>query len=137
MAGRRVRREVEVLLGGYRDKEGEVRVHCMNPGCRWHNGDGTIGCNNPRALHIHHKNGGGNADRKDHPGSSFYYFVLKHPKRFMLICANCHEIKTDAAGQRRGANLHKESALVRRSKQIEGQPLRRVKSKALLTAPRN
>jgi hypothetical protein len=127
MAGRRVRREAEVRLGGYRDKEGEIQVHCMNPGCRWHNDDGTIGCNNPRALHVHHKDGRGNKDRKDHPGSSFYYFVLNHLESFLLICATCHEIKTHEAGQRQGANLHKENALIRRSKQVEGQTLRRVR----------
>ena len=129
VAGRRVRREAEVRLGGYRDRDGEVQVRCMNPGCRWHNDDGTIGCNDRRALHIHHKDGGGNEDRKNHPGSSFYYFMLREPERFLLLCATCHEIRTHEAGQRQGANLHKEAALIRRSQQIDGLPPRRVRKR--------
>lgn len=32
---------------------------CANPDCRWHNDDGTIGCNDVRALQFDHKDGGG------------------------------------------------------------------------------
>jgi hypothetical protein len=127
--GRRVRREALVRLGGYRDHKGEIRVRCASPDCRWHNDDGTRGCNDERALHIHHKDGSGNEDRTKHPGSSFYYFVLREPEHFLVVCANCHEIMTYQKGQRRGQNQHKRLALVRASKQVPGQPPRRIRAK--------
>lgn len=101
--------------------------HCVGTTCRWHNDDGTIGCNDERALHFHHKGGGGSAARKQSKDSlrQIYYQVLKGSIRFELLCACCHEITSKP--QKQGARLHKQAARVRRSKQIAGQPERRVR----------
>ena len=128
---RRLRLECIEILGRYRDDEGEVRSdpRCKNPDCRWHNDDGTIGCNDMRALQFDHKDGGGSAERSAGriSGGRLYGEIKKHPERFQLLCATCHEIKKKVENQAQGARQHKQPARVRRSQQIEGQPVRRVR----------
>jgi hypothetical protein len=128
---RRLRLECIGILGRYRDHQGEVRndPRCKSPDCCWHNKDGTIGCNDKRALQFDHKDGGGSKERKTGKieGNRLYYAIKKHPERFQLLCANCNEIKSK--GEKQGARLHKLPQLVRRSQQIEGRPVRRVGEK--------
>jgi hypothetical protein len=101
--------------------------HCVGTTCRWHNEDGTIGCNDERALHFHHKDGGGSAARKQSKDSlrQIYFQVLNGSLRFELLCACCHEIISKP--QKQGARLHRQAARVRRSKQIAGKAARRVR----------
>lgn len=133
-AGKRtrlLRLESIEILGRYRDRDGEIRSdpRCKSPECRWHNDDGTIGCNDKRALQFDHRDGRGSEERKTRKvdGDRLYYEIRKHPERFQLLCANCNEIKSK--GEKQGARLHKQPQLVRRSQQIEGQPARRVRTK--------
>ena len=102
---------------------------CVGTSCRWHNDDGTIGCDDERALQFHHKDGLGSAARKEGKDSlrQIYYQVLKGSLRFELLCACCHEINSKP--QKQGACLHKQAARLRRSLQIDGQPERRVRER--------
>ncbi len=79
------------------------------------------------ALEFDHLGGGGSAERAvGRAGNLTYYAIMKEPWRFQLLCANCHAIKSSK--EKGGARLHKQPARVRRSQQIEGQPVRRVKA---------
>jgi hypothetical protein len=102
---------------------------CAGNTCRWHNNDGTVGCNDERALQFHHKDGGGSAARKQGKDSlrQIYCQVLRGSLRFELLCANCHEIEKKVQKRAQGARQHVRPARVRRSLQIEGQPVKRVK----------
>ena len=123
---RRLKEECIEILARYPDHEGRTDARCKSRDCRWHNEDGTIGCNDKRALQFDHKDGGGSEGRTTGKtaGSRLYYEIKKHPERFQLLCANCNEIKSK--GEKKGGRLHKQPQLVRRSQQIEGQPVRRV-----------
>lgn len=112
---------------------------CMAETCRWQNDDGTLGCNDVRALHIHHREGGGSAARRNGADSkrSNALEILKYIKRgwsprFELLCANCHAIESKPRQQ--GARLHTQPARIRRSQQKKGQPTRRVREKAEIEA---
>jgi hypothetical protein len=107
---------------------------CVAKTCRWHNEDGKYGCTDLRVLQFHHRDGGGSAARKDGADSvrMIAYEILRYikrgwPPRFELLCANCHAI--DSKPRQQGARLHKRPARIRRSKQKQGQPLRRVRGK--------
>ena len=80
---RRLRAEVLNLLGG----------KCANPNCRHLNRDGTLGCTDLRILHVDHKNGKGNKDRKVLWSQQIWKKVLKYPKKFQLLCPTCNWIK--------------------------------------------
>ncbi len=124
---RRLRLECIALLGRYRDREGEVQTdpRCKSPDCGWQNTDGTRGCNDQRALQFDHIGGKGSEERKAGlMGDRLYYAIKNNPERYQLLCANCNEIKSKT--EKLGARLHKQPQLVRRSQQIDGQPLRRV-----------
>jgi hypothetical protein len=101
--------------------------HCVSETCRWHNADGTYGCDDERGLVFHHVDGGGSKERRESRDSlrQIYYEVLRGSTRFLLLCAVCHEFISKP--QKQGANLHEQPARIRRSKQIEGQPVRRVR----------
>jgi hypothetical protein len=128
---RRLRLECIEILGRYPDHEGEIRSdpRCKNPDCCWHNKDGTIGCNDKRALQFDHKDGGGSEERKTGKiaGDRLYFDIKKHPEGYQLLCATCNEIKSKT--EKQGARLHKQPQRVRRSQQIEGQPVRVTRSK--------
>jgi hypothetical protein len=111
----RLRLENIKMLGG----------RCSNPDCRWHNEDGTVRCNDDRALQFDHKDGGGSAARREgrDAGLAGLYYIRNHPELFQLLCANCNCIKARDKKERRGALQHRQPALVRRSL---GQPGRRV-----------
>jgi hypothetical protein len=98
---------------------------CSNPDCRWHNDDGTIRCNDDRALQFDHRDGGGSAARRAgrDAGLAGLYYIRKHPELFQLLCANCNCIKARDKKERGGALQHRQPALVRRSL---GQSGRRV-----------
>ena len=109
--------------------------------CRWHNEDGTIGCNDERALQFHHKDGGGSAQRKKGKDSRrmIAYEILREIKRgrsprFDLLCACCHAIEGKVNKRHQGARQHEQPALVRASKQKEGQPARRVRDQSEIEA---
>lgn len=136
---RRLKLECIEILGRYRDHEGNVQSdpRCKNPNCRWHNDDGTIGCNDPSALEFDHRDGGGSVERKlgRAGGDMTYYAIKRKPWLFQLLCANCHAIKSSK--EKGGARLHKQPAIVRRSQQIEGHPVRRVRRQlSPLSTPR-
>jgi len=80
---RALRRQVLTLLGG----------KCANPKCRHLNDDETLGCRDLRILHIDHKRGNGNKDRLKLWNLQILKKVLKHPKRFQLLCPTCNWIK--------------------------------------------
>jgi hypothetical protein len=128
---RRLRHECIEILGRYRDHNGDIQndPRCSNRDCRWQNEDGTLRCNDERALQFDHKEGKGSAERKTGKigGNRLYYEIRKHPERFQLLCANCNEIK--AKGEKMGARLHKKPQRVRLSQQIAGQTPRRVREK--------
>jgi hypothetical protein len=81
---------------------------------------------------FHHIDGGGSEARRESRDSlrQIYFEVLRGSTRFELLCAICHEFVSKP--QKQGANLHKQPARIRRSKQIEGQPVRRVGEKSEL-----
>jgi len=68
---------------------------CSNPGCRWHNSDGTIGCAEFEALQFDHIGSGGSVEREAGLGAGIglQYRIRKEPSRFQLLCANCNWIK--------------------------------------------
>jgi len=95
-----------------------------------------MGCNDERALVFHHIDGGGSALRssgKDSQRMLCFEVIkcLKHslPVRIQLLCGACHEIDKKLNKRAQGARQHKQPARIRRSQQIEGQPLRRVREK--------
>lgn len=98
--------------------------------CRWHNEDGTIGCNDERGLQFDHIAGGGSEARSKGTDSQLQicYEILRGSSRFQLLCATFHEIKKKVERQAQGARMHRQPARVRRSLQIEGQPVRRVRT---------
>jgi hypothetical protein len=109
--------------------------HCVAKTCRWQNGDRKFGCNDPRALQFHHKQGGGSAARRNGTDSkrSIAFEILRYIRRgwlprFELLCANCHAIESKPRQQ--GARLHRQPARLRRSQQKECEPTRRVREKA-------
>jgi len=107
---------------------------CEARTCRWRNEDGTSGCNDERGLVFHHIDGGGSAQRRDGNDSlrQIYYEVLRRSRRFQLLCATCHEIEKKVEQRAQGARQHKQPARIRRSQQIEGQPVRRVREQSEL-----
>ena len=112
---------------------------CIAKTCRWQNDDGKYGCSDMRALHFHHKRGGGSAARRNGMDSkrSIALEILRYIRRgwsprFELLCANCHAIESKP--RQRGTHLHTQPARIRRSQQKEGQPTRRVREKAEIEA---
>lgn len=109
---------------------------CAATTCHWLNDDGTMGCNDERALMFHHIDGGGSALRSGGKDSQrmLCYEVLRClkdslPVRIQLLCGACHEIDKKVNKRAQGARQHRQPARIRRSRQIEGQPLRRVREK--------
>jgi hypothetical protein len=58
--------------------------HMKNFGCE---------CTDIRCLQFDHINGGGNKQRRKLGSIAILSYILKHPKEFQLLCANCQWIK--------------------------------------------
>lgn len=50
-------------------------------------------CNDSRCLQFDHIKGGGNNQRRHLGSIAILSYILKHPKEFQLLCANCNWIK--------------------------------------------
>lgn len=114
---------------------------CLARTCRWHNDDGTVGCNDERALNFHHKDGGGSAQRKKGRDSrrSIAYEILREMQRgrsprFELLCACCHSIEGKVNKRAQGANQHEQPARVRWTQQKDEQLARRVRQRQEIEA---
>lgn len=104
---------------------------CAAKTCRWLNENGTLGCKDERALQFHHRDGGGSAKRREGKESlrQIYFKVLRGSLGYELLCGCCHEIEKKVERRSQGARQHKQPARVRRSLQLDGEPVRRVKEK--------
>jgi hypothetical protein len=83
-----VRKEVVSKLG----------YKCASLDCRWLNLDDTLGCTDVNLLHIDHKLGKGNKERKATSVSSFYRRLLALPedtllRKYQLLCPNYNWLK--------------------------------------------
>lgn len=79
-----IRKKLLILLGG---------IQCSNSKCLV-----IGGCRDIRCLHIEHKFGNGNRDRKRFKSAwEFNVYYLMHPieakKKLRIFCANCNSIK--------------------------------------------
>lgn len=51
------------------------------------------GFSDRRALQFDHRNGGGHRHRRAMARVRFYRYILAHPNKFQVLCANCNWIK--------------------------------------------
>jgi hypothetical protein len=57
------------------------------------------GFDDPRALVLDHRNGGGAAHRAVASHSAIYRYAAEHPEEFQVLCANCNQIKRYEDGE--------------------------------------
>lgn len=63
------------------------------------------GFSDMRALQIDHVNGGGYRESQKRTGTQFYRHVLKNPKDYQTLCANCNWIKRAERGETRSRKI--------------------------------
>lgn len=114
---RRVRSEAIALLGerciGFASLAEDGKPLYLP--CRWQNEDGTVGCNDERALTFDHKEGYGSRARKAGKDSQMMvaYQIISGSTRFQLLCGTCHEIRKKVDKQARGSRMHEHPECIR------------------------
>jgi len=103
-----LRKQIIAQLGG----------RCSNPGCRWLNEDGSLGCTDVSALQIDHVGGGGSVElRAGGAGLKHLYRVRNDLKwvdlaglasQYQVLCANCNWTKSHQGREARGFFQHRQ-----------------------------